>query len=109
MAANLTDDELRSRLSSILGSSKNIPPIVDATRPLLMEKLSRLQCHGELETISDDAKCLSVPKAVCLLFIPLKLHKLCVHTYTHDFIRNSTTCVCSSRFEKRNIIFADYL
>ena len=74
MASNLmTDDELRSRLSSILGSSKNIPPIVDATRPLLMEKLSRLQCHGELETISDDAKCLSVPKAVCLLFIPLNM------------------------------------
>jgi len=70
MAANLTDDELRSRLSSILGSSKNIPPIVDATRPLLMEKLSRLQCHGEFETISDDAKCLSVPKAI---FSPLKL------------------------------------
>ena len=76
MASNLmTDDELRSRLSSILGSSQNIPPIVDTTRPLLMEKLSRLQCHDELGTITDDAKCLSVPKAVCLLFIPLSLFK----------------------------------
>ena len=52
MAATITDDELRNRLSSILGSNQTIPPIVDSTRSLLLEKLSQLQCGGELEIIS---------------------------------------------------------
>ena len=56
MAATITDDELRNRLSSILGSNQTIPPIVDSTRSLLLEKLSQLQCGGELEIISKTDK-----------------------------------------------------
>ncbi len=52
MATTITDDELRNRLSSILGSNQTIPPIVDSTRSLLLEKLRQLQCGGELEIIS---------------------------------------------------------
>ena len=56
MAATITDDELRNRLSSILGSNQTIPPIVDSTRSFLLEKLSQLQCGGELEIISKTNK-----------------------------------------------------
>ena len=56
MAATITDDELRNRLSSILGPNQTIPPIVDSTRSLLLEKLSQLQCGGELEIISKTDK-----------------------------------------------------
>ena len=56
MAATITDDELRNRLSSILGSNQTIPPIVDSTRSFLLEKLSQLQCGGELEIISKTDK-----------------------------------------------------
>ena len=56
MAATITDDELRNKLSSILGPNQSIPPIVDSTRSVLLEKLSQLQCGGELEIISKTNK-----------------------------------------------------
>jgi len=47
----IPDDELRNKLSSILGTS--IPPIVNSTRSFLLEKLAKLQCGVELEIVSD--------------------------------------------------------
>jgi hypothetical protein len=67
MAATITDDELRNRLSSILGSNQTIPPIVDSTRSFLLEKLSQLQCGGELEIISKTNKPSTERVKVCIL------------------------------------------
>ena len=67
MAATISDDELRNRLSSILGSNQTIPPIVDSTRSFLLEKLSQLQCGGELEIISKTNKPSAERVKVCIL------------------------------------------
>ena len=67
MAATITDDELRNRLSSILGSNQTIPPIVDSTRSFLLEKLSQLQCGGELEIISKTNQPSAERVKVCIL------------------------------------------
>ena len=71
MAATITDDELRNRLSSILGSNQSIPPIVDSTRSLLLEKLSQLQCGGELEIISKTDKPSAERVKVRIIILPV--------------------------------------
>ena len=50
--ATLSDDELRSKLFSLYGDQ--IPPIVDATRPLLISKLAKVKSSSQVQIISDD-------------------------------------------------------
>ena len=50
--ATLSDDELRSKLLSLYGDQ--IPPIVDATRPLLISKLANVKSSSQVQIISDD-------------------------------------------------------
>ena len=51
----IPDDELRKRLSSI-PALKNLP-IVDSTRPFLLQKLAQLQCtvKQEMDSVISDA------------------------------------------------------
>ena len=53
-ATKISDEELRIQLYSLYTSPDQIPPIVDATRSLLISKLfkSKLHCGGELEITS---------------------------------------------------------
>ena len=89
MAATITDDELRNRLSSILGSNQTIPPIVDSTRSFLLEKLSQLQCGGELEIISKTNKPSAERVKVRILkkslFYPLLIFATFIYSSLHIF------------------------
>ena len=75
MASLISDDELRHRLSSLLGPNQTIPPIVDSTRSLLLEKLGSLQFGaGELEIQSKDTNTKPVTKGKEVRAQPLSIH-----------------------------------
>ena len=65
--ATLSDDELRSRL---LAFSDDIPPIVDATRSLLIGKLTKLEYAGgsELSTLEKSNSILHQDSKVSQVF-----------------------------------------
>ena len=50
MATKISDEELRNRLLPLYGSIDQIPPIVDATRSLLISKLSK---NNGVEVVSN--------------------------------------------------------
>lgn len=60
MAVHISDEELRTRLAVILGST-DVPPVTDATRSVLMAKLSKAETDIAIDHSYTTARCSVAP------------------------------------------------